>query len=135
MYETSENPSEQADACPPPLQGEACPYGIKYTRLRVVEGSATLKMQVQIRNKKCKPQKRKGAGGVHRGGAFCARERSAQPRPYVASLGTFLAKQESTAAGRHDKVTIFAGLHIKAIQSKFFHLLHKPDSTVPSVRR
>ena len=40
-------------------------------------------------------------GGVHRGGAFRKRELRLSPSPMAHSLVTFLAKQESNAAGRH----------------------------------
>ena len=39
--------------------------------------------------------------GVHRGGTNRKRELRLSPSPMAHSLGTFLAKQESTAAGRH----------------------------------
>ena len=40
-------------------------------------------------------------GGVHRGGAVRKRELRLSPSPMAHSLGTFLAKQESTATGRY----------------------------------
>ena len=52
---------------------------------------------------------RKCAGGVYRGGAFCARERIAQPLPYTAFFGYFLGGQESTAAGRHPGAILCLG--------------------------
>ena len=55
---------------------------------------------VPAKNRNIAPTYRKGAGGVHRGGAVCARERTLSPSPMSASLLTFLPKQESKAPGR-----------------------------------
>ena len=54
------------------------------------------------------PQKRKCAPGGAWGGGFDCGSNQLKPSP-AASLGTFLAEQESTAAGRHDKVAGGAG--------------------------
>ena len=53
------------------------------------------------------------AGGVHRGGAVRKRELRLSPSPMPHSLGTFLAEQESTAAGRH--------LHYRSVSGKIKH--------------
>ena len=58
---------------------------------------------------------RRCAGGVHRGGAVCARERTLSPAPMPASLLTFLPEQESKAPGREYTMIAYGEGRVKTL--------------------